>query len=76
MVQHTQDKVGIAFSTVACFKMCIKRLEISISELLNNKVIEDVSEIKGITFMSKVKGTGPDFTDAYRCILSFRDSDD
>jgi hypothetical protein len=35
--------------------------------MIEAKVVKAVQEVKGVTFMAKVKGTGPEFVDAYRC---------
>ena len=45
---------GLAFSTVSSHNMCAKKIEITVQKLIDFKVIEKVTDIRGFTFMGKV----------------------
>lgn len=53
--------------------MCTKRIIVTIEELKEHEVLTESTEIKGIIMMSKVKGTGPEFIDAFRCYFTLED---
>ena len=53
--------------------MCTKCLKISIDDILTNGTIKSSKDLKGFSFFAKVKGTGPDFEDAFRCYVDLLD---
>jgi hypothetical protein len=59
--------------TVASYNMCTKCLKITIVELETNGTIKSSQDLKGFSFLAKVRGTGPDFEDAFRCYVDLLD---
>jgi hypothetical protein len=57
------------YSTISSAHMCIKKLEISIAELIVAQVLADRSELQNIIFVSKVRGIGPDFKDYFNASI-------
>ena len=53
--------------------MCTKCLKITTDELMTTETIKSSKDLKGISFLAKVKGTGPDFEDAFRCYVDLLD---
>ena len=72
-IDMIQKDGKIKVETIASYNMCTKCLKISIEELISKQIINSPCEIKGMTFMGKVCGTGPDFEDAYRCYIDLLD---
>ena len=67
---------GTGVETTASYNMCTKMLKMKVKEIIEKGVLKDILELKGVTFLAKVRGTGPDYLDAYRCYLDFLDSED
>lgn len=59
--------------TVASYNMCTKCLKITTDELITTGTIKTSKDLKGFSFLGKVKGTGPDFEDAFRCYVDLLD---
>ncbi|CDW80610.1 cytosolic endo-beta-n-acetylglucosaminidase [Stylonychia lemnae] len=70
-----QNPISLQFSTIASHKPCEKKFNFTISELIDSKIIEDISELNGIVFLSKVTGTKPNTTDPYRYNITLYDKD-
>lgn len=45
-------------------------------ELIDNEIIKNKNDIKGLTFISLVKGTGPNYQDFFRSSVHFLDGND